>query len=203
MIRTPEQYLKSLNDGRVIYIEGERVKDVTKNPLLKGPVIRRALAYVLANDPKYRDLITVEESGERVMFLFRHPKSAQDLIRRRNIYILSHRIGAAMSGMGPDALAASSVVAAKMDKALGTHYRDAVEDYRQHLKKTDPAITGAITDVKGNRSIRPSAQAQHKDFYVRVVDHREGRHHRARREDAYQRHARCQRGHRIALPCAP
>ena len=49
-------------------------------------------------------------------------------------------------------------------------YTEALEDYRKHLKKDDPAITGAITDVKGNRSLRPSAQEQHQDFYVRVVD---------------------------------
>ncbi|MBW2142706.1 MAG: hypothetical protein JRG97_16925 [Deltaproteobacteria bacterium] len=28
MIRTPEQYVESLRDGRVVYQDGERVKDV-------------------------------------------------------------------------------------------------------------------------------------------------------------------------------
>ena len=56
------------------------------------------------------------------------------------------RWGAHMSGMGPDALAASGIVTAKMDKELGTNYTEAVEDYRKHLKENDPAITGAITD---------------------------------------------------------
>jgi len=75
-----------------------------------------------------------------------------------------------MSGMGPDSLAATGIVTKRIDKAKGTRYTDAVEDYRRHLVENDPAITGAITDVKGNRSLRPSQQAQHKDFYVRVVD---------------------------------
>jgi aromatic ring hydroxylase len=135
MIRTPEQYIKSLNDGRVIFLDGEQIPDITKHPAMKGAIARRALSYVLANDPEWRDLFTVEEDGERRMFVWTQPKTAEDLVRRREIYMTAHRIGANMSGMGPDALAATGVVAARMDKELGTHYTDALEDYRRHLKK--------------------------------------------------------------------
>ena len=170
MIRTAEQYVKSLNDGRVIYLNGEKIPDITAHPAFKGSINAVALNYELCNHPRFRDLLTVEEDGDRYLFLWNQPKTREDLIRRRELYITCMRWGARMTGMGPDALAASGVVAARMDKELGTHYTESVEDYRQHLKKTDPAITGAITDVKGNRSLRPSAQEQHKDFYVRVVD---------------------------------
>src|SRR4030042_646443 len=167
MIRTPEQYVESLRDGRIIYLNGEKIEDITKHPQFQGPINGRALSYALYHHPKFKDLLTIEEDGDRYLFLWKQPKSAEELVRRRNLYITCMRWGAAMSGMGPDALAASGIVTAKMDKELGTHYTDAVEDYRKHLKKNDPAITGAITDVKGNRALRPTAQAQHKDFYVR------------------------------------
>jgi 4-hydroxybutyryl-CoA dehydratase/vinylacetyl-CoA-Delta-isomerase len=72
--------------------------------------------------------------------------------------------------MGVHAFMAAGIVAARMDHKLGTHYSDAVEDYRAYVMKNDLAVTGAITDVKGDRSLRPSRQEQHKDFYVRVVD---------------------------------
>jgi 4-hydroxybutyryl-CoA dehydratase/vinylacetyl-CoA-Delta-isomerase len=170
MIRTPEQYIESLRDGRVIFLNGEKIPDITKHPSFKGSINARAYSYALCNHPKFKDLLTSEEDGDRFLFLWNQPKTSEDLIRRRDLYITCMRWGAGMSGMGPDALAASGVVAARMDKQLGTHYTDAVEDYRRHLKKADPAITGAITDVKGNRGMRPSAQVQHKDFYVRVVD---------------------------------
>lgn len=170
MLRTVKQYAKSLNDGRVIYLNGERIPDITKHPKFIGSINARALCYELYDHPKFKDLLTIEEDGERYLFLWKQPKTAEDLIRRRDLYINCMRWGAAMSGMGPDALAAAGITAARMDKELGTHYTEAVEDYRKHLRQTDPAITGAITDVKGNRSLRPSAQEQHKDFYVRVVD---------------------------------
>jgi len=170
MIRTVKQYVESLKDGRDIYIEGEKISDITKDVRFRGAINARAYSYELCNHPAFQDFLTVEEGGDKYLFLWNQPKTKEDLIRRRNVYLTCMRWGAHMSGMGPDALAASGVTAAKMDKALGTHYTDAVEDYRLHLKKNDPAITGAITDAKGNRSLRPSAQEQHKDFYVRVVD---------------------------------
>ena len=174
MIRTPEQYIESLNDGRVLYLMGERVPDVTKHPATRKSIIDESMDWVLANHPQYRDLLTMEENGERVMFLWKQPKTAEDLVRKRDIYLMSCRIGLGrgqgLHAMGVDALAAAGYTAAKMDKQLGTNYTEAIEDYRTHLKKTDPAITGAITDVKGNRALHASAQKQHKDFYVRVVD---------------------------------
>jgi len=170
MIRTAKQYVESLRDGRRIYLNGERIPDITEHPAFRGSINARAMSYELYNHPKFKDLLTVEENGDRYLFLWNQPKTAKDLVRRRDLYITCMRWGAGMSGMGPDALAASGVVAARMDKQLGTKYTEAVEYYRQHLKDADPAITGAITDVKGNRSLRPSAQEQHKVFYVRIVD---------------------------------
>ena len=34
-LKTPQQYLETLNDGRVVYCDGKRVADVTKHPILE------------------------------------------------------------------------------------------------------------------------------------------------------------------------
>ena len=34
-IRTPQQYIESLKDGRVVYCLGKRVEDVTQQPILQ------------------------------------------------------------------------------------------------------------------------------------------------------------------------
>ena len=36
MIRTGEQYRESLRDGREVWINGERVKDVTRHPSVQA-----------------------------------------------------------------------------------------------------------------------------------------------------------------------
>ena len=172
MIRTVEQYLESLRDGRVIYSLGERVKDVTTHPVLRRAVQAGAMDYVLPNQPKMRDLfVTKTEEGEDVNFLWTAPRTVGDLLRRREIYITGARFGGvSLHCMGVDGLAACRVLAGRMDRALGTNYTERVEAYRKYIQKTDIGLTTAQTDVKGDRGLHASQQVQHKDFYVRVVD---------------------------------
>ena len=56
MIRTVEQYLESLEDGRVVYCLGERVKDVRTHPTISTIIRFAAMDYAMPNDPKFRYL---------------------------------------------------------------------------------------------------------------------------------------------------
>ncbi len=173
MIRSVEQYLESLRDGRVIYCLGERVRDVTTHPILRNVIHSAAMDYYFPNNPKYRDLfVSKNEVGEDVHSLFLSPRSAEDLLRRREMFLTTWRTGGGtqLHCMGIDALEASRVVAERMDRQMGTNYLERVEAYRKYLQKADLGITGAMTDVKGDRSLRPSKQKGHQDYYVRVVD---------------------------------
>src|SRR4030065_906715 len=116
MIRTVEQYLESLRDERVIYCLGEKVKDVTLHPILRTVIQSAAMDYFFPNDPKYRDLfVTKNEEGEDVHYLFVPPRSAEDLVRRREIFLTTWRTGGGtnLHCMGVDALEASRVVAGR------------------------------------------------------------------------------------------
>jgi 4-hydroxybutyryl-CoA dehydratase/vinylacetyl-CoA-Delta-isomerase len=174
MIRSVEQYIESLNDGRLIYYLGEKIGDTTKVPGLRKSINVSAMDWVLANHPEYQDLFTVEEDGERYMFMWRQPKTAADLIRRRELYKTACRIGmgwgSCLHCSGADMLEAAQLTAEKIDMTTGTNYTAAVESYRQHLKDADVGISAALTDCKGDRGLHAQDQVQHKDFHVRVVE---------------------------------
>ena len=53
MIRTGEQYRNGLRDGREIWIDGERVKDVTRHPAIKPIVDIRARMYDMQHEDAY------------------------------------------------------------------------------------------------------------------------------------------------------
>lgn len=174
-IKTPEQFLQSLRDGRVVYSEGKKVEDVTKHPLLSLCANAFALEYAIALAPEFRDIfVTKDENSEDVSFVFQPAKSAEDLFRRREIIQTGARIclglPASPKFTGIDALHSLTVNSRIIDKATGSHYSERVEEYRKFLKKDDSAVCAAMTDVKGNRSLRPSKQEQHQDFYVRIVE---------------------------------
>ena len=175
-IITPEQYIKSLNDGRVVYCNGERIKDVSTDPVLKVCRDWVAMDYILNNDPQYQDLLTdVREDGERVSFALVPQRSKEDLMRLREVVKLWARTcygkppGAKF--VAKDGLNAVTVVSQRIDKKYGTKYAKNVESYRKFLQDNDLAFAMGLTDTKGDRSLRPSKQA-HPDYYVRIVEER-------------------------------
>lgn len=173
MIRTVEQYLDSLNDGRQIWCLGEKVSDVRTHPTLSSIIKTAAMDYVLPNHPDYRDLfVTKNEEGEDINFLLTAPRNSEELLRRRECFVVGMRTGGGvlLHCMGADALAAFTVTANVMDKEIGTNYSERVENYRKILQHQDLGITGGVTDVKGDRSLHPSKQKQHQDYYLRIVD---------------------------------
>ena len=52
---TGAEYMQSLRDGREVYIDGERVKDVTAHPAFRNSVRSLARLYDALHDPKQRD----------------------------------------------------------------------------------------------------------------------------------------------------
>jgi 4-hydroxybutyryl-CoA dehydratase/vinylacetyl-CoA-Delta-isomerase len=176
-IKTPQQYLESLRDGRVVYFDGKRVLDVTAHPVCKITNDWVAMDYVMNNDPRYQDLLTdVNEEGERVSFALQPQRSRDDLLRLREVVKLWARVcfgkPSGAKFVAKDGLNAVTVVAPRVDKKNGTNYAANVEAYRKHLQKDDLAFAMGLTDIKGDRSLRPSQQVQHKDFYVRIVEER-------------------------------
>ena len=55
-LKTPEQYVDSLRDGRRVIFRGERVADVTAHPVIGVAVRHAAIDYRMAEEPRYRDL---------------------------------------------------------------------------------------------------------------------------------------------------
>ena len=176
-VRTPEQYIESLRDGRVVYCNGERVNDVNDHPILKICRDWVAMDYVLQQDSRYQDLLTEKnDDGELASFALMPQRSKEDLMRLREIVKLWARVcfgkppGAKF--VAKDGLNALTVVSQRIDKKYGTDYAENVETYRRHLQKNDLAFAMGLTDVKGDRSLRPSQQKRHQDYYVRIVEER-------------------------------
>jgi 4-hydroxybutyryl-CoA dehydratase/vinylacetyl-CoA-Delta-isomerase len=176
-IKTPQEYIKSIKDDRVVYYLGERVKDVTRHPFMKICIDWMAMDYVLENDPRYQSLLTEkDEDGELVPFILSAQRSREDLLRLREVVKLLARVcygkPSGAKFVGKDGLNAVTVVAQRIDKKYGTNYASNVKEYRKYLRKNDFSLAMGMTDVKGDRSLRPSKQQPHQDYYVRIVKER-------------------------------
>jgi 4-hydroxybutyryl-CoA dehydratase/vinylacetyl-CoA-Delta-isomerase len=177
-LRTPEQFRNSLKDGRVVYYKGQRVEDVTRHPVLKIGVASAAVDYELAENPETREVAVVEAPGsEPFSRFFLPPRSPEDLLRRRKLVETGSRIcfgfpPFAKEG-GSDAVNALGVLTAHCDAKAGTRYAARLDAFRSYLQREDLSISITMTDVKGDRSLRPSQQPD-PDLYMRKVRQAQG-----------------------------
>ena len=174
-LRTPEQYKQSLRDGRAVYYRGEKVNDVTTHPVIGIAVEHACIDYRMAEDAAYRDLAVINEGGSEYSRYFHIPRNGEDLLKRSQLIAASTREGATLvvliKEIGSDVLLALNIIGERLAAAGKPVYRERIQQYYRHCRDNDLAIAVAQTDVKGDRSLGPTAQ-DHPDYYVRVVEER-------------------------------
>lgn len=172
-LRTAEQYLAALRDGRTVYYRGERVADVTAHPDLGRAARHCAIDYALADDPAHRELAGWTEDGRTRNRFYKPPRDTGDLLRRRELIAETTRAGRGLivlvREIGTDFLFAAHIVTHAMQERLQAPYHERLQAYWRHVADHDLAMGLAQTDVKGDRSRGPREQ-EHPDYYVRVVD---------------------------------
>lgn len=164
-MRTQDQYLEGLRDGREVYYRGERVDDVVAHPELGIAARHGALDFAFAEEPEHHELAV---TGEHSTY-YHVPRSAGDL-RRRSALIeqataYADTLVILVKEIGTDALFALQRVLA------GTEGGGRVQSYYEQCRDGDLALAVAQTDVKGDRAKGPAGQAD-PDLYVRVVERR-------------------------------
>lgn len=128
-LRSGEQYLAGLRDGREVWHVGERVGDVTTAPGFANTARTVAAYYDFQHDPETHELVTYEdEDGERSHLSFIVPRSKDDLRRRAAAYAAWAEHTGGQLGRSPDYMNAAvmAVAAARdhwgqKDAALGEH----------------------------------------------------------------------------------
>jgi len=178
-MRSREAYLEGINRLRPnLYLGGVKVEP----PILNHPQIR-AHAEVLAStfegpeDPELSELATATShlTGERINRFTHIHQSREDLYAKvvmTRRYCQRLGVPCIMRCMGCDALNALYVVTYEVDKAYGTEYHKRFTEFLRRFQAEDLVGAAAMTDVKGDRGLRPSQQAD-PDMYLHVVERRE------------------------------
>lgn len=176
-LRTARQYKDSLRDGRTVFFRGQQVDDVTVHPVIGIAIDHAALEYTMPQEQRWRELAVVEDEGQIYNRYYKIPRNSSDLLRRSELIAATTREGATypvlLREIGTEALFALMMIASMFEARGNAEYRERVERYYHYCRDNDLALAVAQTDVKGDRSLSPSAQ-DHPDYYVRIVSERDG-----------------------------
>lgn len=170
MIRTGDEYKDSIRDGREVYVNGERVRDVTTHPMFRPLVDIRARIYDMAHDPATREVMTVIQEGEVNAVGNALPVTQDDWwAKRRATDAVLEDVGGIVTRVGDEtvgemwSLYDGADVLAEIDPQFARN----IENHIKSVLRHDPFHVSANTDPKGDRSKAP--QDQDPDMLLHVV----------------------------------
>src|SRR5918994_5678859 len=172
MIRTSDEYRESIRDGREVWINGQRVTDVTTHAMFKPLVDIRARIYDMAHEDATRDIMTTADplTGERFAIGLQLPRTREDWqAKRRAVDAVLDDIGGVVTRVGDEtvgemwSLYDGQDVLDEIEPSFSEHIRAHVH----RAAAVDPFHVSGNTDPKGERSKRP--QEQDPDVLLHVV----------------------------------
>ena len=170
MIRTGNEYRASLDDGREVWMNGEKVKDVCAHPQLKPVIDVRARIYDMQHDPSTKDQTTYQENGEDFAIGLRLPYEPKDWEdKRKAVDLVMHDIGGIVTRVGDETIGEmwSLWDGKEILNEIDPRFAENIEKHIHTAIKLDPFHVSANTDPKGDRSKAP--QDQDPDMLVHVV----------------------------------
>jgi 4-hydroxybutyryl-CoA dehydratase / vinylacetyl-CoA-Delta-isomerase len=175
MLMSAADYRESLRALRpTVYVDGRRVESVADEPAFAPGINAIALSYDYALRDDAGTLFRVEAPGfdgpiNRMMAI---PRSSADLLNKLEaVRVLCQETGCAQRYLGGDALAALYHGTHVVDATTGSRYHERLVAYADHVWSRDLALGIAMTDAKGDRSLRPSQQPV-TDAYLHIVERR-------------------------------
>jgi aromatic ring hydroxylase len=175
MMKTSQEYLASLAAMKHnVWMNGQKVERPWEHPQIVPGINIVCLTYDRPSEEENQALFTATShlSGEtinRFTHIHRSPEDLQKKVEMTRLYC--RETGCIQRCMGVDALNALSVICHYADNLFGTGYYPRLMDFLRTFQEEDLVGNAAMTDVKGDRGLRPHQQAD-PDLYLRVVERR-------------------------------
>ncbi|BCW88849.1 4-hydroxybutyryl-CoA dehydratase/vinylacetyl-CoA-Delta-isomerase [Alphaproteobacteria bacterium SO-S41] len=161
-LKTQEEYIASLRDGRETYWDGERIEDITTHPRFRVPIAVAARDYAATEGGRNAVHAYRTEAGEAAHRVFQIPRTEDDLNAR--VAMMDHMsIVGGVTGVMMALMSVKDAVA-----AVNPKYAENIERLYAYVRDNDLRAAEVITDPKGDRSKRAHEQDD-PDLYVRIV----------------------------------
>ena len=171
---TGKEYIESLRAlNPDVYFLGQKIKSVVDEPMFHPHIHAAAMTYELAHNPEYEEIMaaTSHLTGEKINRFTHVHHSIDDLVKKvRMMRLLGQKTGTCFQRcVGLDGLNAVYVTTYDIDQKHGTSYHERFKEYLSDVQKNDWMPSGAMTDARGDRSLRPSKQ-KYRDAYLHIKE---------------------------------
>jgi 4-hydroxyphenylacetate 3-monooxygenase len=153
--KTGADHVKSLKDGRTVYIDGQLVGDVTEHPAFRNAVKSAAALYDFQASPENLELMTFVPAGSqrRVNRAWQMPRNYAEMVLRRKALQAWASLHYGFMGRSPDHVA-STLVGQRMGLELFQKYdpkrAKALADYLEKASRNDYFLTYVIINPQAS-----------------------------------------------------
>jgi 4-hydroxyphenylacetate 3-monooxygenase len=177
-MRRATHYLESLRDGRAVFLDGERVDDVTKHPGFAEPIRRVAQTWerAAADDVQTSTTYVDATTGRRHSAMWLVPRSAEDLAARRRVHRLWAEPSYGLMGRTPDHVACVLSAFAGWRQLFdrgGTRFGDNVVRFYEKARDEELYVAYGIVPPQIDRS-QPAHRQPEPFLFPGVVGERSG-----------------------------
>ena len=171
-ISTGTEYIDSLRGrGLKVFLFGELIDEPVDHPMIRPSINAIAETYDLAQ--RQPDLASTISpfTGERISRFLNVCSSKEELVHQNKMQRkLGQLTGTCFQRcVGMDAVNTLHSTTFEIDKKHATKYHDRFLDFLRLMHEHNYVIGGAMTDVKGDRSLPPHQQSD-PDLFVHVVE---------------------------------
>lgn len=170
-ITSGDDYIESLRNRNLsIYLFGEKVDEPVDHPMIRPSINALAKTYDLAQENPELATVTSPFTGEPVSRFLHVCTSAPDLVLQNKMQRkLGQLTGTCFQRcVGMDAFNSLYSVTFEIDQEHHTSYHEKLKAFLTTMHKHNYVVGGAMTDVKGDRSLAPHQQAD-QDLFVRIT----------------------------------
>lgn len=172
---TAADYIESLRDRNLnIYLFGKLVEEPVDHPMIRPSINAVAKTYELAISHPELAAVTSPFTGESISRFLHVSLSRDDLVLQNKMQRkLGQLTGTCFQRcVGMDAFNSLYSVTYEMDEAYNTDYHQRLKAFLHLMHSQNVVVGGAMTDVKGDRSLAPHQQAD-PDMFLHIVDRTE------------------------------
>lgn len=170
-INTEAEYLESLRGRDLkIYLFGELVSEPLDHPMIRPSINAMAATYKLAETQPELAAVTSQFTGESVSRFLNICHSAEELVLQNKMQRkLGQLTGTCFQRcVGMDAINSMWSTTFEIDEKHGTPYHQRFQGFVKMMHEMNGVIGGAMTDVKGDRSLAPHQQDD-PDMFVHIT----------------------------------
>jgi 4-hydroxybutyryl-CoA dehydratase/vinylacetyl-CoA-Delta-isomerase len=170
-IVTGDDYINSLRNRELkIYLFGEEINDVVDHPMIRPSINAVAETYDLAiREPELASVIS-PFTGKTISRFLHVVMSTDDMVLQNKMQRkLGQNTGTCFQRcVGMDAFNSLYSVTYEIDESNKTNYHSRLKTFLTLMHEFNFVVGGAMTDVKGDRSLAPHQQ-EDPDMFVHIV----------------------------------